>query len=761
MTLLYPATSLHRECRTDVSHSPRRSERRDVTQDVHPLNLSNDSGDRTSRCRERLSGSKVCSDDTLCCMSKSGLQPTLPKIATVNQFAIAIAAAVGMTMLYWWPMWLGDGFIGGDIMDYFFPQKVYLSHALAEGDLPLWNNLVNLGYPFVADSQIAMWYPTTIPLYSLFSVEAAFQINILLHYVLAFLLTWAYARSIGIRQLGAMVAALAFTYGWFPPRLSVEWSITTGCYLPGILLCVERFLRTSRVCWLGCLAILGGLQLLAGHFSLAFITHLITAVYVVLRCMAFSRSADKAQGWRPILWIFAMQFAAFPLAGAQLVPTWELRQESSRGGLPIPEVEDGRIPWFHLRQLVMPWIAYRNDMSEYPPPYTNGPAASLFVGVIPFFLAMYAAVVLRKRNAAARIWRIVIPIAIVFAVGWLTNIYKYLPGFGYFKIPGRYSILAALGLAVLAGVGADRLATLVRYRRMTLGSVRVTRLAGSAALICCVVTFVDLYVYGRTVAFTSFVPLTIDEILAESQLRKMAESSPEPLRMLIAGNNALTATGISAVPGFQGLIPGRYIDHADRVPPAADPAGPLDGQLDLIERYGVTHIVFLEPYDRAEWGLSPAGEFTDAFLSRVMNRFDSSFGPQGGVRPFSMAQVSESRGRAALVSAEGELLQGGRARITAYEPDFVTVEVSSSTEARLVLTDLVYPGWRVTVDGVPAEQISTEGLFRSVDVAAGDHEIVWVYQPASVRNGLLLSLLSVAAIALMLVIGRLKKPAEQ
>lgn len=654
---------------------------------------------------------------------------------STNQFAAALATAVGLTVVFWWPMWLGDGVVGGDIMDYFFPQKVYLANALANGDIPLWNNLVALGYPFVADSQIAMWYPTTIPLYSTLAVETAFQVNVMLHYVLAFLFTWAYGRSIGLKQIGALLAALVFTYGWFPPRLSVEWAITTGCYLPGTLWCVERFLRTARRRWLGGLAGLLTLQLLAGHFSLTFINHVLVAMYTLARVTIASRTLDKLCGFKPFAFVLAMQVVAFPLAAAQLSPTWELRQQSQRGGLPIPEVADGRIPWNHLQQLVTPWVAYHNDMSEYPPPYTNGPAASLFIGILPFLLAVSGCYFIRKRFAVGRIWRVAIPIAIVFAVGWVTPIYQHLPGFGYFKIPGRYSLIAAIGLAILAGYMADRLRTNYRQvvRRRPVASVPLRALA----VVAVALTLADLYIYGRSVAFTTFVPLTVDDLLVESELRGLAEQSPRPLRMLVPGNNALTCTGISAVPGFLGLAPEPYVVDDTKLPSAIAPAGPAPGELDRLRRAGVTHIIFEREFNADAWQVNRGRPFFDSFLTRVMDRLDPE---TGKLKPWHIGQLKNTRGRATVIDDKGNTIPSARVEFVKYEPDNVVLNVATDVPGRLVLTDLAYPDWQLTVDGQPAESLIIEEILRGVDLAQGQHEVEWSYRPKSIQRGFMISL---------------------
>ena len=58
---------------------------------------------------------------------------------------------------------------------------------------------------------------------------------------------------------------------------------------------------------------------------------------------------------------------------------------------------------------------------------------------------------------------------------------------------------------------------------------------------------------------------------------------------------------------------------------------------------------------------------------------------------------------------------------------------------RLVLRDACYPGWVARVDGAAVPISCFEGLFRAVEHGTGAREVVFTYEPASVRIGLLLS----------------------
>ena len=145
-----------------------------------------------------------------------------------RDWILAIALAVGLTVVFWWPLWTGGGIIGGDLFTYFFPQKQFYAERLAEGEIPLWHNRTGFGYPLLAESQTGVFYPPHLLLYRCFDVNTAYNLNQLLHYALTFLLTWRYAREVGLRNPGALFASLIFTYGWFPSRLCLEGAIVGG-----------------------------------------------------------------------------------------------------------------------------------------------------------------------------------------------------------------------------------------------------------------------------------------------------------------------------------------------------------------------------------------------------------------------------------------------------------------------------------------------------------------------------------------------------
>jgi len=98
-------------------------------------------------------------------------------------------------------------------------------------------------------------------------------------------------------------------------------------------------------------------------------------------------------------------------------------------------------------------------------------------------------------------------------------------------------------------------------------------------------------------------------------------------------------------------------------------------------------------------------------------------------------------------------VDGATATVTAYHLNDVTVEVDSPGPGLLRLADQWYPDWKATVDGAPAPIYRADYLLRAVPVPAGRHTVVFRFQSAAIRNGLVLTLISFVLILGLLFAG--------
>ena len=85
----------------------------------------------------------------------------------------------------------------------------------------------------------------------------------------------------------------------------------------------------------------------------------------------------------------------------------------------------------------------------------------------------------------------------------------------------------------------------------------------------------------------------------------------------------------------------------------------------------------------------------------------------------------------------------------------MVLEARARRPGMLVLSDVAYPGWKVTVDGDEQPIRRVDYLLRGVSVPAGTSRVEFSYEPASATAGAWLSgvallLLGGAAAALLL-----------
>lgn len=79
--------------------------------------------------------------------------------------------------------------------------------------------------------------------------------------------------------------------------------------------------------------------------------------------------------------------------------------------------------------------------------------------------------------------------------------------------------------------------------------------------------------------------------------------------------------------------------------------------------------------------------------------------------------------------------QGSTAMATlkSYEPNALVYEVNSDKGGVLVFSEVYYPGWKATVDGVPTELGRVNYILRAINIKPGKHEVAMDFHPASIR----------------------------
>ena len=143
---------------------------------------------------------------------------------------IAVAAMTAAILAWLWPIGIGGRMpIGGDVTQFFLGLMGFLSEALREGELPVWNDLWGYGFPGLAESQMGVFYPPHVVLYGRIFTEAAYVASLVLHTIWGGLGAFWAARRMGVSAVGAGLSAFAWmTGGFYLIHLAHPWGYTCG-----------------------------------------------------------------------------------------------------------------------------------------------------------------------------------------------------------------------------------------------------------------------------------------------------------------------------------------------------------------------------------------------------------------------------------------------------------------------------------------------------------------------------------------------------
>ncbi len=379
-----------------------------------------------------------------------------------------LTTALGPIALFGPMLLRGDVLFWGTPLLQFVPWRTAALRAIASGHLPLWNPLVGMGAPLLANYQVGVFYPPHVVL-ALLGPEWGHGLLVMLHLILAAWGMVALARRLGLGAAAQVVAGAAFSLsGYLVARAGFLSINAAAAWLPWGVWAADRLgeaaargIRERRFITAAArLGLVLGLQLLAGHAQ--------TVAYslVVVTAWALGRAYVEGRGR-------AVAAAAAGLTGAgmlgmclsavQLVPTVEyLAQSARQGGVDASFAMTYSFwPW-RLLGFLLPNLFGSPVRGDYWG-YGNYWEDAIYLGVLPLVVGLAVAVrALAGRGERPALGRALIGLAVLstlLALGENTPVFPFLfrsvPGFDLFQAPARWMILAVFSFALLAALGID------------------------------------------------------------------------------------------------------------------------------------------------------------------------------------------------------------------------------------------------------------------------------------------------------------------
>lgn len=373
------------------------------------------------------------------------------------------------------PLFVGLAFSGllrgrevlwGDFVTWYFPVHHYAAERIWHGQLPLWNPYSDSGMPFMGEADHGTLYPPALLLHLVGPRRALFdalQLFTLAHLVLAGVNLYALARSLGCSRWASTLGGVAFGLsGAFAARAAHVALVCAQAWLPLALGGLQRALVARRWRTLAASALAVAMIALSGSPATLVVTTVgMVVVAAATGLFAPGRSSRLAALGRAGLFCGAALAVGLGIGAAQLVPMLELVRHSERGAYTYEDVASYALGPEALVMLLVPrfygWLRY-DALGYWGPP--NFAELSGYAGVLTLALATLALALRRPARTAP--WAALGLVGLWLALGrhggvhWL--LYCTLPVLGEMRAPGRYLLLWACGVAVLAALAVDRLA---------------------------------------------------------------------------------------------------------------------------------------------------------------------------------------------------------------------------------------------------------------------------------------------------------------
>jgi len=675
-----------------------------------------------------------------------------------------------------------------DVLISHWPNAFFFRQSLiVQGQIPLWNPLILSGAPFAADPLSGMWYP---PNWLALVLPTSLVFNLLywLHLAWAGWGTWRFVRAEGGGWAGGVVAALAFSG---TPKLMAHIGVghlSLVCavsWTPWVLLlarrAIDEVLNKSRgwIKWTGLTGAGIGLVTLADpRWTLP--TGLLLLAYGLRHVWLYRDQGTIVVGRHIWMRIFRAGILCVVVglmtAACLVLPLLEFVPLSTRAGLSTGELSALALPLTGIVGVLIPFLSQ--------------PEWLAYIGVA--VLCLSALAVLARRPGAV-FWSVVVVVAWIFSFGDQTPLYTLftalVPGASLLRIPPRMLFLASFGAAILAGYGIDWILGIdpkqgiVKRARLIVialmgtviflaGAIRLVTGSISGLLFGVGVLAVITTIWAF-LSFTQHLPqkilalgwillvladlLWVDVQLLEVRTREellnergglagALSAESEPWRVFsptysIPYHSAVQA-GLEMADGVNpmqlqtyqqymataiGFSPESYSVTLPPFP-SGDPREPWEGDLDLISlgRLNVQYIVSEHPIETP--GLLFERRLQGAYIYR-----NEWFRPRAWVESLP----------------SGPMAGWWQVDELEWRPNLITIRARGP--GLLVLSEMVYPGWRVSVDGVEVEGQSMSDVLRSVELSEGSHDVVFEFQPWSIFVGFGLTLIALIGLVFLWV----------
>lgn len=335
-------------------------------------------------------------------------------------------------------------------------NKYFYAEQLKNNKIPIWNPHIGTGYPTLAEGQTGIFFLPNIILLRTLPFTAAYNLLIVLAFVVSACGAYFFLRSLGIAKLGSTYGAIIFSLGsFFVFHVQHLHLIQTASLVPWTFWTTNEFLKNNKYYFVIFLSLIISQQLFAGFPQIVAYNLIFLVFYSIL-------IAKKQLRLKITIVLSIFIILGFFLAAIQIIPTYEFLNNSAKIKDPKTILEQFPFQFKNLLQLMNPFLLGSPKDASYPAwvPGSWGMfwENTAYVGIIPLSLSIALAISTflkyKKYKKEIFVFGIFFLLAIALSLGKNSPLHPLfsIPPFSLFRVPSRFLLFAQLSLAVLSTI---------------------------------------------------------------------------------------------------------------------------------------------------------------------------------------------------------------------------------------------------------------------------------------------------------------------
>ena len=672
---------------------------------------------------------------------------------------------------------------GGDLQDQFFFWKSYFIESIKAGTIPFWNPFSFSGTPFLAHPSISPLYPPNI-IFFLFPVHIAFSVFLFVHIILAGYFTYWFLRKTQ-DKISATVGAILFAFsGLFAARIYAGHIdiIATLIWIPLVFGSVTSAITSKKKKDI-LIGIIGlTLQILAGYQFVVLLTLELLGLFVIYHVVAvhsrnFRRSIPGIS--RALLIFIGITIAAYGLSAIQILPTFELVQNSIRSkGLPYDLVTWGSSTVETLKLFIAPYF-FGNPFPEnysYTGPGPNYFELIYFVGILPillilFYLGKQIFLIFKNKSGDSLFFFYLSSILFFVLLSFGKNFFLHplffnlFSPYRLFRFPVQHLMMVVFLLAATTGRVVSQI-HIPKLQFVILFFIAIELLS-----------FDTQFIRLTDMPTKSFDRKLIDVLKKDKEVFRLLPDYPVVSQVRKDMDfESSSYYQIQTASGYNPIILDKYyhfIDLANKQKQSSIPyynveIPPLDPYSPYLDFLNIKYILSDTRGDLVANGVSnkkfqlilDTEKYRLYKNSHVLPRF--FLVPKGEVYPSEKAleealltQDVDLSGNVLFLQKDIDLstvqlncqeTSAGDVAVISYTPHRIKLDVKATCNGFLSSSEVYYPGWKATLDGKSVNIYRSNTAFRSLFVPQGEHTVEYFFVPKSYYIGGIISLVTLLAL---------------